>query len=182
MTIPSDSVSSEYDAVLFAARRSVRYHRCRQAFFDRVHECGLIFTALSAMAVVAVLLADLPAGWTWVRLGAAGLTAFGSAVELLFTPARRAREHHALAGRFLGLEADLLRAGSSVAPQALAEIQSSRLEIEASAPPVLRVLDAICHDELVTALGLDRSRRRDIGSWQRLWRHFVDVGAHRLRR
>lgn len=72
----------------------------------------------------------------------------------------------------------------------LVEVQIRRLDLVAgltsrppnhrSEPPVYRVLDAVCHDELVTALGIDPSQRSNVTRWQRLWRHVLDVGAHRL--
>lgn len=182
MTPPDDVQESEYDELLFAVRRSVRYHRHRERFLDRVHHLGALLTAFSGSATVAALLAELPARWTWVRIFAASLTALAGATEVVFGPARAARRHDSLAVSFLALEKDLLRAGSSPTPEALVELQSRRLDIEAIEPPVYRVLDAICHDELVTALGIDPSHRTNVTRWQRLWRHILDVGAHRLRK
>lgn len=177
-----EALGPEHDELLFAARRSVRYHRHRERFLDRVHQLGTVLAAFSGAATVAALLAELPAGWTWAPLVAASLAALAAAAELVFGPARAARRHDSLAVSFLALEKDLLRAGLSLTPEALAELQSRRLDIEASEPPVYRVLDAICHDELVTAHGLDPSQRSNVTGWQRLWRHVLDVGAHRLRK
>ena len=182
MTPPEDLQESEYEEMLFAVRRSVRYHRHRERFLDRIHHLGALLTAFSGSATFAALLAELPARWTWVRLFAAALTAFASATEVVFGPARAARRHDSLAVSFLALEKDLLRAGASLTPETLVELQSRRLDIEATEPPVYRVLDAICHDELVTALGIDPSQRTNVTRWQRLWRHFIDVRAHRIRK
>ena len=88
-------------------------------------------------ATVAALLADLPAGWTWAPLVTASLTALAATAELVFGLARAARCHDSLAVSFLGLEKDLLRGGLSLTPEALAELQSRRLDIEASEPPCL---------------------------------------------
>ena len=146
-----------HDELFFAVRRSVRYHRHRERFLDRVHHAGALLTAFAGSATVAALLVELPARWAWLRLFAAGVTAFGGATEVVFGAARAARRHDSLAVSFLGLERDVLRAGLSPTPETLVELQSRRLDIEAGEPPVYRVLDAICHDELVTALGVDRS-------------------------
>ena len=177
-----DPLKVEYDNLLFAVRRSVRYHRHRESFLDRVHRFGALLTAFAGLATVATLLAELPARWTWVRLLAASVTALAGATELVFGPARAARRHDSLAVSFLALEKDLLRAGRSVTAEILIELQSRRLDLEAAEPPVYRVLDAACHDELVTALGIDASQRSNVTRWQRLWRHFLDVGAHRIRK
>ena len=45
-----------------------------------------------------------------------------------------------------------------------------------------RVLDATCHDELVTALGRDETQRTNVTHVQRWLRHVVDGGAHRIRK
>ena len=177
-----DSVEAEYDELLFAVRRSVRYHRYRERFLDRVHEFGALATAFAGSATLVTLLTDLPLGWTWVRLLAALVTALASTTELVFGPARAARRHDALAVSFLALEKDLIRAGSSPLPEVLVGLQTRRLDLEATEPLVYRVLDAICHDELVTALGVDPSHRSNVTGWQRLWRHLCDVGVHRLRK
>lgn len=176
-----DPLEAEYDDLLFTVRRSVRYHRHRESFLDRVHQLGALLTAVAASATVATLLAELPVRWTWMPLLTASVAALGGATELAFGPARAARRHDSLAVSFLALEKELLRAGRSLTPEILVELQSRRLDLEAGEPPVYRVLNAICHDELATAMGIDPSQRSNVTGWQRLWRHFVDVGAHRIR-
>ena len=182
MTMTTPDVETEYAELLFAVRRSVRYHRYRERFFDRVHQFGALATAFAGSATVVTLLAELPPRWTWVRLLAASVTALASATDLVFGPARAARRHDFLAVSFLTLEQDLIRATTSLTPEALVGLQTRRLDLEATEPTVYRVLDAICHDELVTALGIDASERSNVTRWQRLWRHLIDVRADRLRR
>ena len=182
MITTRDPLEAEYDDLLFAVRRSVRYHRHRERFLDRVHQFSVLLTAVTGFATVATLLAELPARWTWVRLSAASVTALAGATEVVFGFARAARRHDSLAVSFLDLEKDLVCAGPSLTPEVLVELQSRRLDLEAVEPPVYRVLDAVCHDELVTALGMDPSQRSNVTRWQRLWRHCLDVGAHRIRK
>ena len=183
MMTPTDGLQeSGYEELLFAVRRSVRYHRHRERFLDRAYQAGAVLTVFFGSATVAAELGELPPRWAWVRLLAASLTTLAGSTELVFGPARAARRHDSLAVSFLALEKDLLRFGPSLTPEALVELQSRRLEIEATEPPVYRVLDAICHDELVTALGIDPSQRTNVTRWQRLWRHVVDVQPHRLRK
>ena len=38
-------------------------------------------------------------------------------------------------------------------PERLAELTDRRLAIEAGEPPILRFLDALCHNELLIAVG-----------------------------
>ena len=62
----------------------------------------------------------------------------------VFAPGLGARQHNDLAREFIGLERDLVRVGD-VTPERLAELTARRLDIEAAEPPILRVLDAMCH-------------------------------------
>ena len=59
-------------------------------------------------------------------------------------------------------------------------MRGRRLEIEAGEPPPLRVLDAICHDELALAMGYDENERVNVSRLQRLLADYVDFNAHKL--
>ena len=120
--------------------------------------------------------------WSWVLPTFALITAFSSAHELVFATARGARLHDGLARDFLALEQELLRAGSELTRNTLIELQARRLDIEAASPPLFRVLDAICHDELITALGYDDSERSNVTLLQRLLCNFLDIRANALRK
>lgn len=175
----TDAHDAEYAKLLFAVQRSVRYHRQRERFLDRAHRLGSLLTTFFGSATVAVILSRLPEGWALVS---AAVTAFFGAHELVFGTGRGARRHDALARDFIALEQDLLRARPTLTAETLIELQTRRLDIEAAEPPVYRVLDASCHDELVTALGRERDQRTNITRWQRLWRHVIDVRPHRIRK
>ncbi len=73
-------------------------------------------------------------------------------------------------------------AGEELPESRLRELEAVRLDIEAREPPVLRVLDTMCHDELVTALGIEDVHRSNLRWWQRWPANLVDLGAHRLRK
>ena len=179
-TTPRPTETKLHDT-LFAVCRSIRYHRHRERFFDQAHHVGTVITMIAGIATVTALIADLPAEWAWTRLAAAALATIASIANLGFNPAAAARRHNRLAIDFIFLEKDLVHAGSAPLAKDLLKLQTRRLDIEAAEPPVLRVLDAICHDELITALDADSAYRSNVTRWQRLWRHFFDVGAHRLR-
>jgi hypothetical protein len=54
------------------------------------------------------------------------------------------------------------------------------LAIEADEPPILRVLDAICHNELLRAMGYPKEREAQIAWYQRLLASFVDIREHAI--
>ena len=118
----------------------------------------------------------------WLVTTVAAVTAFFGACEIVFGPAKKARLHSELARDFIGLEQALVRAGEDLPEAQMREFEAQRLDIESREPPVLRVLDAMCHDELVRALGIDESERSEPEWYQRWFAHVFDVGAHRLRR
>ena len=122
------------------------------------------------------------AGADAVLAVAAAVTAVAGAWELVFRTAKTARLHNELGREFIALEKQLVLAGESLPEPRLRELQAARLDIEAREPPALRVLDAMCHDELVTALGIKEGERANPSRLQRLFAPLFDVGAHRLRK
>ena len=175
----SPAAAPEHWDLLFGVRRSVRYHARRERFFDGAHNLGALAAAVAGSAAVAALLGELDPALT---TAAVAVTAVAGACELVFRTARAARLHNDLARDFIALEKELVVAGEDLPAAELRALEAARLDIEAREPPPLRVLDAMCHDELVTALGIEDAERSNLTWWQRRLAPFVDVGAHRLRK
>ena len=175
---PTDALDVRHDMLLFAARRMVRYHRRREHFLDRTRDIGAFLTVFSGSATVATALASVSWALPWAALA----TALLSACEIAFQTARRARLHAELARDWGAFERDVRRARLQLTEEALIDLQARRLEIEAHEPPPLRVLDAMCHDEVVTAMGLSDEQRSNITPLQRLLRNVVDFRADRIRK
>ena len=57
---------------------------------------------------------------------------------------------------------------------------TQRLEIETREPPHYRVLNLLCHNEMVKAMGKPAHEYVDIPRWQSLLAHFTDVGSSGL--
>lgn len=161
--------------LLFGVRRSVRYHRRRQRFFDRAHHLVQAATLVASSAAVVSLLG----AWGWTAVAAA-VAAGGAAAAVVVGPDRRAREHDGLAREFIALEREMALAECD--PERLAEWQAKRLEIEAAEPPILRVLDALCHDELIRAYGYDEAHRSNVTALQRWLAPVIDLRPDRLRK
>lgn len=174
----TESLETEYDALLFAARRSVRYHRHRERFLHRVDHLGLLLSMFGGLVTAIAFVAPLPVDCAWLPLSAIGVTALGGVLGLNL--GYRARRHDSLARDFVFLEQELLAVRSDLTSKTLLALQMRRLAIEAAEPPVYRVLDAMCHDELITALGHDPRQRTNVTWWQRLCRHFFDLAPERI--
>ena len=164
--------------LLFGVRRSVRYHIRRQRFFDRLERIGALASLAAGSSTVVALLASVDER---LVLAAAAATAAAGASAVIFTPGLRARQHNDLAREFISLEQDRVRAGE-VTPERLAELMARRLKIEAAEPPILRVLDAMCHNELLTAQGGDEGQRASVTRLQRWLANWADFRADRLRK
>ena len=161
----------EYGKLLFGVRRSVRYHNRRRLFFDRLHKFATFLSALAGTATVASVLAKLPAPWT---IAFALIVAVFSIMDLVVGTAQAARLHNDLAKRFIELEKALI-ALKDPTPEDIAGLTAQRLDIEADEPPPLKVLDSICHNELLRALGYPEQYFVKIRWYQRLLSQFFDI-------
>jgi hypothetical protein len=103
-----------------------------------------------------------------------------SAADIAIGYAARANDHAALRARFVDLERALITSDSS--EEAWRAHHQVRLAIERDEPLIYRVLDLLCHNELLVAEGFDR--RADpqhfarLSAWQRLtsqWPHWPNI-------
>jgi hypothetical protein len=161
--------------LLFGVRRSIRYHIRRRRFFER---WNLVTNALAVIFGSATI-GGVVKGWDALAIAAGATVTFFSAVNLVVGTVRMARLHEDLAKRFVDLEKDLVVAGE-YDEQAYRSFCAKRLEAERDEPPVLRVLDSICHNELLRAMGYDRNQFVKIAWYQRLLAQFVDIREHAI--
>ena len=136
--------------LLFGVRRSVRYHDRRRRFYEVWNSATIAMGAIGGSAAVATVTAQLSPGW--LPAIAAAAVAVASAVDLAVGTARRANHHGDLARQFIGLEQRFAH-GRSLDDAEHEELTRERLRIEATEPPVLHLLNALCHYELLRALG-----------------------------
>ena len=73
----------------------------------------------------------------------------------------------------------MMQAGEEFDVTQLNEFTARRLEIEMKEPPLLRVLNIICHNEEIMARGLSADPL-PLKSWQRGIAAFLDLNVHRL--
>ena len=168
--------TSPWDDLLFGVRRSVRYHMRRQRFFERWHLVTSAIAVIFGSATVTMLLTDL--GRWWIAGAAVIITVF-SAVDLVVGTSKAARLHNDLARRFISLEKEITTVADAT-DEDVRRFTSGRLEIEADEPPILRVLDALCHNELMRAMGYPEAKMAQVGPLQRALAQFLDWGAHRI--
>ena len=130
--------------LLFGVRRSVRYHDRRRRFYEMWNTITVAGAVIGGSAAVTTVIADL----TVVSAFTAAVVAVLGAFDLAVGTARCADRHGDLARQFIFLEREFPH-GRDLEGDAYPELVRRRLEIEASEPPVLRLLDAMCHYEIV---------------------------------
>jgi hypothetical protein len=111
-----------------------------------------------------------------------GIVAFFAALDLVVGCFNVARDHHDLIRNFSGLERQIIAAGKDITEKQLNEFVVRRLEIEEDEPPQLRVLNVLCHNDVVKALGSDKKYLVHVGFWTRLTSDICDFGADNLER
>ena len=149
---PNDLDDRSYK-LWFGIDRSVRYHNHRRRFYEGWNTVTVTVAAVGGSSAVAVFFSTVP---DWAAAACAAGVALASALDLAVGTARCANLHADLARRFIGL-AQRFAHGRSLGNAEHEEITRRRLEIESSEPPVLRLLDVICHYEVLRALGDERS-------------------------
>lgn len=164
--------ADERSGLVFAVRRSIRYHDRRQTHYDRLRRVTNFFaTLLAGYVFIEVSGGTLP---EWVKYVAAvgGLL---SACDLVQGFATQADLHRNLKRRFLELEIAI--DGSALTHQAAC---IERLRIESDEPPPFRALDLLCHNELCAAEGYDRTEQWVVRWDQRVtsqWWKWSNIGA-----
>ena len=150
----------------FGVRRSVRYHDRRVSWFDRLHRFGRFVTLVAGGGAVATILKD----HTKCAISMSLICAIASALDLAFDVSVKARLHNSLKRKFIELESSISLIGhENLTDNQLREFTTQRLRIESDEPPVMRVLDTLCHNELCRADGY--SERIPVKWWQRILAH-----------
>jgi len=167
---------NDLDKLLFSVRRSVRYHHRRTLFFDRFNKTSTFLSALSGTATLISVLAK--AGPAWTLTFAAAVAVF-SVIDLVVGTARLARVHNGLSKEFFELEKEIINSENSNA-ETVSELKTKRLDIEMQESPSLKVLDSICHNELLRAMGYDKSELLKIKWYQRLFSQFLDIREYKI--
>lgn len=173
----ADELKNESYSLLWAVRRSIRYHARRQSSFESRHKWTNALQLLFGSAAVAAFLGQNPSGWgLWPAIAVTAL----AAADLVFGFDRMARLHMDLTRQWNQLEKQL-----TIAPptddKALIRYKADRLELDMKEPPVKRVLNLISHNEVVLATGREEFLYK-IRWWQRTLANFWDINDQQIKR
>ena len=147
MTTDNDDYQwSRRDAVLQRAQLSVLYHLKRERAFDLADRFSKAVAVIGGSAAFATV-----GGPLTVRIAAATI-AVTSALSLVFGFSERGRKHSELAQKFCLLEAAITQKGEhDFSESDVDHWCAEALRIEATEPPALSALVAICQNELAMA-------------------------------
>ncbi len=158
-------------AMLFRIRRAARYHNHRRRFYAGWNTVTVASTAVLATSAAGALLGELPDWLDWVPIAAAFVVGALAALDLAVGTNRRADLHADLARRYTLLERHFAH-DRSLSNDEFQEVFRERLGVEASEPPILRLLDATCHFEVLRSLGGNPAKHPSIAPWRRLLMHW----------
>ena len=146
------NISHEQYGLLFDVRRSVRYHDRRRAFYEQLHQITSLLTVLMAGSVFFDLAKPVETA-NWLQ-AISVLAAIFAALDMVIGYSKRALLHSSLRERFALLEIDMVMGDAEDATWL--NHQRVRLMIEKDEPPVYKVLDGLCRNELLEAEGYKR--------------------------
>ena len=179
----SEKRKIRYRKLLFGVRRSIRYHDRRQRFYSAVRHATDLMVFVFASATFATFGAEIASSLpVWIRLLPAILATLMTGIALAYHVGDKSALHGELKRKFIDLEVKLVSPGVSDDEGQIDQVTRERLRVEANEPPVLRVLDTLCHNELAHAMGFGQEEQFKVGFFQRRLAPFVDFGEHRLKK
>lgn len=172
-------IEHEWHALMFGIRRSIRYNLRRRQHFERWQIFSTVLTMLSGSIAFTSASGIIPTHLAHtVTLASSAFVAIISAFTLALSPTRKAWEHADFVKKFISLEKEMIN--SKINKDNLTKLSSMRLDIETTEPPVLHVLNTICHNELARSMGYTQSHLAEIGPIQRFFSPFFDWREHTL--
>lgn len=178
MVLVTDHLDERTFDLLFGIRRSVRYHSHRRRFYEIWNAVTVTVGAIGGSSAATLFLGDLSGDAGWIPGALAGIVAIFSAFDLAVGTGRRADRHGDLARQFIGLEQRFAH-GHDLDDKQHEELTRARLQIEAAEPTVLRLLDAMCHYELMRSLGDNQPFPR-VPWWRRVLAHCLSQTDYAL--
>lgn len=171
-----DNINQKWDELLFGVRRSIRYHNRRRMFFDRLHKANNSIGVIFGSAAIFTALNQI---YPSLTILSAVLITLSSTIDLIISTSQMARLHEDLSRHFIRLERDMIVVQHTSAEE-LKRFTAERLDIEAEEPPVLHILNTICHNELMRAMGYGKEEMAKIAPLQRLFSPFFDFKEHQV--
>lgn len=141
-----DAFDEEVHQLTFYAKRCIRYHMRREAFFAKLNKLNSFLGVVFGSAAIATLLKDQQS----LTLASAGLVTVFSALDLVVGTGNRSTLHGDLRKRFLSIETRLQAPG--LTPTDLSTLRLEMRSIEAEEPPALAFLNEMASNEVIRSM------------------------------
>lgn len=176
MTEPGRVEDRDFDAIVFHVKRSQRYHRARQGYYNALNNLAAVAViALSSFSVVSLIKA-----WPWAIATVSVLITIITILNTVYRTSSKADRHKQLALDFLALDREMILSADQ-SEMAARAFQAKRLDIEARELPHLMILNQIKHNEQCAAMGFYEDIY-EVTRKQRWFRHIRDIHPEDIRR
>lgn len=156
--------------LLFSIRRSVRYHIHRRRFYEAWNRITILVALIGGSSSVVTTIGSY--GPEYMRLLLPIVVSIVAAFDLAVgSTTKLAGNHGELAQRFIELE-KVYSKGKNLTESEFEDAVNQRLRIEASEPTPLRLLDAMCHYEILKSYG-DKKDHPKIPWYRRIMVHLL---------
>ncbi|CRM51508.1 MULTISPECIES: hypothetical protein [Pseudomonas] len=168
MAATTTELADRWYTTQFSVRRSIRYHQRRRAFYDRLDKLSNMLSLIFGSAAIYGVLEENAKS---VALVSSAIVTIVSSINLVVGSAQRGRDHTDFMRKYVELEKSMLGVECE---DRLLQVQTERLNIEAEEPPVMHVLNAMCHNEMMRAMGFKKKELPKIGFFQALLAQLFD--------
>lgn len=171
MGATTEALEDRWHKTQFSVCRSIRYHQRRRAFYDRLDKTSNMLSLILGSAAIYGVLQENAKN---VALLASATVTVVSSINLVVGSAQRGRDHTDFMRKYVELEKRMLGEPSE---ELLLEVSTARLTIEAEEPPVMHVLNSICHNDMVRARNYAKKYFLEIGWFQALLAQIIDINV-----
>ena len=168
----------ECSDLLFNIRRSIRYHKYRQDFFERCHNIVLLIALIFSSTTIISFTGIFPNYPEWLKFLPAVIVSIFTAVDLVLGFSRRSNLYSKLASKFIDLEKNIIK-GDMYSEEFIKEMEVKRLEIEEHETNTLIVLNAICYNEQSRAQNMGKKAK--LTYLQRILSNFIDLFPSKIK-
>ena len=170
-----------FDDLMWDVRRSVRYHSRRREFFSSWHTLVMAFVVVAGSASIVTFGTALGESFPlWIRLLPMAVVTMLGLLDIVLGLASKAALYADLMRQFIRIEQQLEGIRCDLSEKELVRLKNEALDIELGEPPVLHVLNKLCHNELARAMGMELKRQDRVAWHQRLLANYFDFQEHKL--
>ena len=179
----NDVVLNKYNCLLDDLQRSVRYYNRRRGFLGAILKLQKFCALLCFVATVGLVMGSSDGNWSpWVAVIPVALVSVLTGLSIVLELEEKMKKYVDLEQDFIELERQLESRRNNKTKELITMIRDRRLHIQFREPPVLLVLNALCHNELVRAKGYPADSEVHVSFLQRLFANWFDWRGQHLYR